>query len=65
MFNKKKKEWSDKYGIAFAVYGTPAESLTHRFASIDKDRFGEIEDITDEDTDFIEENPDIRILDCI
>ena len=47
VLNEKKKEWSDKYGIAFAVYGTPAESLTHRFASIDKDRFGEIEDITD------------------
>ena len=47
MLNDKKKEWSDKYGIAFAVYGTPAESLTHRFASIDKERFGEIKDITD------------------
>lgn len=47
MLNDKKKEWSDQYGIAFAVYGTPAESLTHRFASIDKERFGEIKDITD------------------
>ena len=45
--NEKKKEWSDENGIAFAVYGTPAESLTHRFASIDKERFGEIEDVTD------------------
>ena len=47
MLNAKKEEWSDKYGIAFAVYGTPAESLTHRFASIDKERFGDIEDVTD------------------
>ena len=47
MLNEKKKEWSDQYGIAFAVYGTPAESLTHRFASIDKERFGDIEDVTD------------------
>ena len=47
MLNDKKKEWTDKYGIAFAVYGTPAESLTHRFASIDKERFGDIKDITD------------------
>lgn len=47
VLNEKKKAWSDEYGIAFAVYGTPAESLTHRFASIDKERFGEIEDVTD------------------
>lgn len=47
MLNDKKKEWTDEYGIAFAVYGTPAESLTHRFASIDKERFGDIKDITD------------------
>lgn len=47
MLNAKKEERSDKYGIAFAVYGTPAESLTHRFASIDKERFGDIEDVTD------------------
>ncbi|WP_297281191.1 anaerobic ribonucleoside-triphosphate reductase [uncultured Anaerococcus sp.] len=45
--NKKKEEWTKEYGIAFAVYGTPAESLTHRFASIDKNRFGEIENVTD------------------
>ena len=47
VLNEKKEEWTDQYGIAFAVYGTPAESLTHRFASIDKERFGEIEDVTD------------------
>ena len=47
LLNKKKNQWSEEYGIAFAVYGTPAESLTHRFASIDKDRFGEIENVTD------------------
>ena len=33
VLNEKKKEWSKEYGIAFAVYGTPAESLTHRFRS--------------------------------
>lgn len=47
VLNDKKKEWSEKYNIAFAVYGTPAESLTHRFASIDKKRFGNIKDVTD------------------
>ena len=47
LLNKKKEIWSKKYNIAFAVYGTPAESLTHRFASIDKDRFGNIKNVTD------------------
>ena len=45
--NAKKEEWTEKYNIQFAVYGTPAESLTHRFCSIDKKRFGDIENITD------------------
>ncbi len=45
--NEKKVEWTGDTGIQFAVYGTPAESLTHRFASIDKQRFGDIENITD------------------
>ena len=47
VLNEKKEEWTKEYGIAFAVYGTPAESLTHRFASIDKERFGSIENVTD------------------
>ena len=47
LLNDKKEEWTKEYGIAFAVYGTPAESLTHRFCSIDKKRFGAIKDVTD------------------
>ena len=39
--------WKGETGLGFALYGTPAESLTNRFASIDKATFGEIEDITD------------------
>ncbi len=45
--NRKKEQWTKETGIQFAVYGTPAESLTHRFASIDKQRFGDIKDVTD------------------
>lgn len=45
--NAKKEKWTKETGIQFAVYGTPAESLTHRFASIDKKRFGDIENVTD------------------
>lgn len=39
--------WKKETKIGFALYGTPAESLTHRFASIDKRRFGVIKDVTD------------------
>lgn len=39
--------WKETTGIGFGLYGTPAESLCYRFASIDKKRFGEIKDITD------------------
>ena len=40
-------EWKKKTGIAFGLYGTPAESLCYRFARIDKERFGNIKDVTD------------------
>ena len=40
-------EWKANTGIGFALYGTPAESLCYRFARIDKERFGTIEDVTD------------------
>ena len=39
--------WKAKTKIGFALYGTPAESLTHRFCQIDKRRFGDIKDVTD------------------
>ncbi|MBE6610052.1 MAG: anaerobic ribonucleoside-triphosphate reductase [Ruminococcaceae bacterium] len=40
-------KWKNDTGIGFALYGTPAESLCYRFARIDKQRFGTIEDVTD------------------
>lgn len=39
--------WKEETGLGFALYGTPAESLTNRFAQIDLRRFGEIKDVTD------------------
>ena len=39
--------WKKETGLGFALYGTPAESLCYRFAKIDKEKFGEIKDITD------------------
>src|SRR5699024_387922 len=39
-------QWSDEYGYHFSVYSTPSESLTDRFCRLDKEKFGEIPDIT-------------------
>lgn len=39
--------WKAETGIGFGLYGSPAESLCYRFARIDKERFGTIEDVTD------------------
>lgn len=47
VLNEKKNEWTKETGLKFAVYGTPAESLTHRFNTIDRERFGIIKDVTD------------------
>lgn len=41
------EKWKKDTGIAFGLYGTPAESLCYRFARIDKERFGTIKDVTD------------------
>lgn len=40
-------DWKAETNIGFALYGTPAESLCYRFATIDKARYGTIEDVTD------------------
>ena len=39
--------WRKETNIGFALYGTPAESLCYRFARIDKEKYGTIEDVTD------------------
>ena len=39
--------WKEETGLGFGLYGTPAESLCNRFARIDQERFGTIEDVTD------------------
>jgi ribonucleoside-triphosphate reductase len=40
-------QWKKETNLGFGLYGTPAESLCYRFARIDKERFGTIEDVTD------------------
>lgn len=39
--------WKQESGLGFALYGTPAESLCYRFAKIDKEKFGDIPNVTD------------------
>ncbi len=45
--NEKVNKWKKETGLGFALYGTPAESLCYRFARIDREKFGNIKDITD------------------
>jgi len=45
--NDKCAEWKAKHNIAFSLYGTPLESTTYKFAKCLKNRFGEIEGVTD------------------
>ena len=40
-------EWKKETSLGFALYGTPAESLCYRFARVDQEQFGTIEDVTD------------------
>lgn len=42
-------EWKEKTSLGFALYGTPAESLTDRFAHLTRKRWGIIKGITDRD----------------
>lgn len=39
--------WRKESGLGFSMYGTPAESLCYRFARIDRQKYGDIEDVTD------------------
>ncbi len=41
------ERWKKETGLGFGLYGSPAESLCYRFARIDQERFGSIEDVTD------------------
>lgn len=41
------QKWKHETGLGFGLYGTPGESLTSRFCRIDKQKFGEIKNVTD------------------
>ena len=42
-------KWKAEEDIDYSVYGTPIESTTYKFAKCLKNRFGEVEGITDRD----------------
>lgn len=39
--------WKEETGIGFSLYGTPAETLCYRFAKIDREKYGNIPNVTD------------------
>lgn len=41
------QKWKEETGLGFSLYGTPGENLTSRFCRIDKQKFGEIVNVTD------------------
>ncbi len=41
------EKWKKETNISFTLYATPDESLSYKFAKIDKEKFGTIKDITD------------------
>ena len=45
--NDKCSQWKKETGLGVGLYGTPGESLTSRFCRIDKQKFGEIKNVTD------------------
>lgn len=45
--NETCQKWKEETGLGFGLYGTPGESLTSRFCRIDKQKFGEIKNVTD------------------
>jgi ribonucleoside-triphosphate reductase (formate) len=40
-------DWKQETGLGFGLYGSPAENTIYRFCRIDKQKFGEIKNVTD------------------
>lgn len=45
--NMKREQWNKQRDLGFSVYGTPAESLTHKFARALRARHGVVEHVSD------------------
>ena len=44
---KTTEKWKEKSGLSFGLYAVPTDILSRRFARIDKEQFGTIENVTD------------------
>lgn len=42
-------KWGNEEGIHYSNYGTPSESLTSKFCRLDREKFGDIDGITDKE----------------
>ena len=47
LLKEKTLEWREETDLAFALYGTPSENMAGRLCAIDRNKFGEVEDVTD------------------
>ncbi len=45
--NDKCREWTERTGVFFSIYGSPIESTTYKFARCLQRRFGVVEGVTD------------------
>jgi len=60
-------KWRKETNLGFDLYGTPSEKIGYGFAKVDRERFGEIEDITDKgyytNSHYIDLREEINIID--
>ena len=49
LFQRKCKEYKDRYKLNFGVYNTPAENLSHTALKRFRERYGEIEGVSDKE----------------
>jgi ribonucleoside-triphosphate reductase len=49
ILNKVANEYKERYSLNYSVLATPAEGLSGRFTTLDRDKYGVIEGVTDRD----------------
>lgn len=66
---KTTEKWKEKTGLSFGLYAVQTDSVSHRFARLDRERFGIIDSITDKEyytnSYYIPDNEDIDLRDKI
>ena len=61
--NNRCEEWKKEENIGYAVYGTPIESTTYKFAKAIKRDFGVIPEVSDHD--YITNSYHVNVRECI